>query len=112
NVRVSSRIRLRLPARGGGRHCTIPLRCRAPRSRAVTHTLGGKGGPMAWIHRLGVSALVLAPVVTVAQQPRGTSTARVIDRASQQPVAGATVRIVGTQRGAQSGDQGAYRITG
>jgi len=67
---------------------------------------------MAWIHRLGVSALVLAPVVAVAQQPAGTITGRVIDRASQQPVAGATVRIVGTQRGAQSGDQGAYRITG
>ena len=67
---------------------------------------------MAWIHRLGVSALVLAPMVAVAQQPAGTITGRVIDRASQQPVAGATVRIVGTQRGAQTGDQGAYRITG
>jgi TonB-linked SusC/RagA family outer membrane protein len=51
-------------------------------------------------------------MVAVAQQPAGTITGRVLDRASQQPVAGATVRIVGTQRGAQTGDQGTYRITG
>jgi len=67
---------------------------------------------MAWITRITVSALVLAPVVAVAQQPTATITGRVIDRASQQPVVGATVRVVGTTRGAQTGDQGTYRITG
>ena len=67
---------------------------------------------MAWIHKLGVSALVLAPMVAVAQQPTGTITGRVIDRATQQPVIGATVRVVGTTRGAQTSDQGTYRITG
>ena len=67
---------------------------------------------MAWINRLGLSALVFAPIVAVAQQPTGTITGRVIDRASQQPVVGATVRVVGTTRGAQTSDQGTYRITG
>ena len=67
---------------------------------------------MAWIHRLGVSAFVFAPVLAAAQQPTGTITGRVIDRASQQPVVGATVRVVGTTRGAQTSDQGTYRITG
>ena len=67
---------------------------------------------MAWINRLGLSALVFAPIVAVAQQPTGTITGRVVDRASQQPVVGATVRVVGTTRGAQTSDQGTYRITG
>ena len=67
---------------------------------------------MAWVHRLGVSALVLAPMLAAAQQPTGTITGRVIDRGSQQPVSGATIRVVGTTRGAQTGDQGTYRITG
>ena len=67
---------------------------------------------MAWIHKLGVSAIVFAPMLAAAQQPTGTITGRVIDRASQQPVVGATVRVVGTTRGAQTSDQGTYRITG
>jgi TonB-linked SusC/RagA family outer membrane protein len=67
---------------------------------------------MAWIQRLGVSALVFAPMLAAAQQPTGTITGRVLDRASQQPIVGATVRVVGTQRGAQTSDQGTYRITG
>src|SRR5690349_9440092 len=67
---------------------------------------------MAWIQRLAVSAFVFAPVLAAAQQPTGTITGRVVDRASQQPVVGATVRVVGTTRGAQTSDQGTYRITG
>ena len=67
---------------------------------------------MAWINRLGLSALVFAPMVAMAQQPMGTITGRVVDRASQQPVIGATVRVVGTTRGAQTSDSGTYRITG
>jgi TonB-linked SusC/RagA family outer membrane protein len=47
-----------------------------------------------------------------AQTPTGTITGRVIDRGTQQPVVGATVRVVGTTRGAQTSDQGIYRITG
>lgn len=67
---------------------------------------------MAWIQRLGVSALVLTPMFASAQTPTGTITGRVIDRGTQQPVVGATVRVVGTTRGAQTSDQGTYRITG
>ncbi|MFL5613404.1 MAG: SusC/RagA family TonB-linked outer membrane protein [Gemmatimonadaceae bacterium] len=67
---------------------------------------------MAWIQKLGVSALVLAPMFASAQTPTGTITGRVIDRGTQQPVVGATVRVVGTTRGAQTSDQGIYRITG
>jgi TonB-linked SusC/RagA family outer membrane protein len=67
---------------------------------------------MAWIHKLGVGALVLAPMFASAQTPTGTITGRVIDRGTQQPVVGATVRVVGTTRGAQTSDQGTYRITG
>jgi TonB-linked SusC/RagA family outer membrane protein len=67
---------------------------------------------MALIHKLGLSAIVFAPMLAAAQQPTGTITGRVIDRGSQQPVAGATIRVVGTQRGAQTSDSGTYRITG
>ena len=67
---------------------------------------------MAWIQKLGVCAIVVAPMLAAAQQPSGTITGRVIDRASQQPIVGATVRVVGTTRGAQTSDQGTYRITG
>jgi len=67
---------------------------------------------MALIHKLGVCAIVIAPMLAAAQQPTGTITGRVIDRASQQPIVGATVRVVGTTRGAQTSDQGTYRITG
>ena len=67
---------------------------------------------MAWIRRLGVSAIVLVPMLASAQQPTGTITGRVVDRASQQPIIGVTVRVVGTTRGAQTSDQGTYRITG
>jgi len=67
---------------------------------------------MAWIQKLGVCAIVVAPMLAAAQQPAGTITGRVIDRGSQQPIVGATVRVVGTTRGAQTSDQGTYRITG
>jgi TonB-linked SusC/RagA family outer membrane protein len=67
---------------------------------------------MAWIQRLGIGALLVAPMLAAAQQPTGTITGRVLDRGTQQPIVGATVRVVGTTRGAQTGDQGTYRITG
>jgi TonB-linked SusC/RagA family outer membrane protein len=67
---------------------------------------------MAWIGRLSVSAIVMAPMIAAAQQPTGTISGRVIDRGTQQPIVGVTVRVVGTARGAQTGEQGTYRITG
>jgi TonB-dependent starch-binding outer membrane protein SusC len=67
---------------------------------------------MALIHKLGLSAFVFAPMLAAAQQPTGTITGRVIDRGSQQPIVGATIRIVGTTRGAQTSEQGTYRLSG
>jgi TonB-linked SusC/RagA family outer membrane protein len=45
-----------------------------------------------------------------AQGPTGTISGRVTDAAAGTPVAGAAVRVVGTQIGAQSGDDGRYSI--
>lgn len=67
---------------------------------------------MAWIRRLGVGAIVFAPMLAAAQLPTGTISGRVVDRASQQPIIGVTVRVIGTTRAAQTSDQGTYRITG
>lgn len=67
---------------------------------------------MAWIRRLSVSAMVIAPMIAAAQQPTATISGRVIDRGTQQPIVGVTVRVVGTSRGVQTGEQGTYRITG
>jgi TonB-linked SusC/RagA family outer membrane protein len=55
--------------------------------------------------------LALLPGVSMAQG-NGTITGRVIDRASQQPVPGARVLVVGTQRVAQTDQEGRYTITG
>ena len=66
---------------------------------------------MPWIRRLGASLVVLMPAVAAAQQS-GTITGRVLDRSTQQPVVGATVRVLGTARAAQTSDQGTYRLTG
>jgi TonB-dependent SusC/RagA subfamily outer membrane receptor len=68
---------------------------------------------MAWLrklHGIGIT-LALVPSVLAAQQG-GTITGRVVDRQTQQPIIGATVRILGTTRGAQTNDQGTYRIAG
>jgi TonB-dependent starch-binding outer membrane protein SusC len=67
---------------------------------------------MAWIRRLSVSAMVIAPMIAAAQQPSGTISGRVVDRGTQQPIVGVTVRVIGTTRIAQTGEQGTYRITG
>jgi TonB-linked SusC/RagA family outer membrane protein len=47
-----------------------------------------------------------------AQAPTGTITGRVVDSATQRPLPGATIRIEGTQRGAITGDDGAFRMAG
>ena len=62
--------------------------------------------------RLGAVLAALAPAVLAAQQPTATITGRVLDRGTQQPVVGATIRVVGTTRGAQTNEQGSYRLTG
>jgi TonB-linked SusC/RagA family outer membrane protein len=69
-----------------------------------------------WMHRLvGALALLVAAVGSgpaAAQQQTGTITGRVVDRATQQPIPAASVTIVGTPRGTQTGDDGRYRIAG
>jgi TonB-linked SusC/RagA family outer membrane protein len=48
----------------------------------------------------------------LAAQGSGTITGRVVDRASQLPVQGAQVIVVGTQRGTQTDQEGRYTISG
>src|SRR5687768_9139061 len=56
-------------------------------------------------------ALALLPAAAAAQGT-GTISGRVIDQATQLPVLGAQVQVVGTQRGAQTDQEGRYTITG
>ena len=48
----------------------------------------------------------------LAQRGTGTITGQVIDRQTTRPLVGAQVRVTGTDRGALTGEGGAYRITG
>ncbi|MFI5257140.1 MAG: TonB-dependent receptor plug domain-containing protein, partial [Gemmatimonadales bacterium] len=67
------------------------------------------------IERYLGTALVLVLVLatpSLAQTATGTIAGRVVDRQSQQPIAGVQLRVAGSARGAQSDDQGAYRIPG
>src|SRR5438552_3629885 len=57
-----------------------------------------------------VAALLTSIVSTVRAQDAGTISGRVIDAASNAPVPSAQVQIVGTTRGAVTGDDGRYRI--
>jgi TonB-dependent starch-binding outer membrane protein SusC len=56
-------------------------------------------------------ALLWAAQVS-AQEQSGTITGRVVDSATQQPLAGASVVLVGTQRGVVTRADGAFLITG
>ncbi|HUQ47977.1 MAG TPA: SusC/RagA family TonB-linked outer membrane protein [Gemmatimonadaceae bacterium] len=58
--------------------------------------------------KLAVAAGLALPGTVLAQGE--AITGRVVDRVTQQPVASAQVQIVGTQRGARTGDDGRYRI--
>ena len=49
---------------------------------------------------------------SLAAQGNGSVTGRVIDRASQLPVQGAQVRVLGTQRGVLTDQEGRFTITG
>ena len=50
--------------------------------------------------------------VAFAQTGTGVIAGRVLDRQSQQPLENAQIRIVGTQRGTQTDQTGAYRLSG
>jgi TonB-linked SusC/RagA family outer membrane protein len=61
--------------------------------------------------RLIAGALALAIAAPAwAQTAVGTVTGRVVDRATQRPIEGVQIRIVGTTRGAQTDPSGQYRI--
>jgi TonB-linked SusC/RagA family outer membrane protein len=66
---------------------------------------------MTWAKRLIAAALVLLPVHLSAQQPTGRITGTVTDSSSALPLASASVAVVGTGRGAQTGQDGRYLIT-
>jgi TonB-linked SusC/RagA family outer membrane protein len=60
--------------------------------------------------RLLAGVVALACAAPAWAQGTGTIAGRVVDRQSQRPVASVQVRIVGTTRGAQTDESGAYRI--
>jgi TonB-linked SusC/RagA family outer membrane protein len=62
------------------------------------------------LRRIFVGALALAFAAPAGAQGVGTISGKVIDRATQQPLGSAQVRIVGTARGAQTDEAGNYRI--
>jgi TonB-linked SusC/RagA family outer membrane protein len=66
---------------------------------------------MSSVFRQVVTALALAIIAAPAwAQATGTIAGRVVDRGTQRPLGGIQVRIVGTTRGAQTDESGAYRI--
>lgn len=58
-----------------------------------------------------IAALLIGSAATARAQEPGTITGRVIDAASNAPVAAAQILIVGTPRGVVAGDDGRFRIT-
>ncbi len=62
------------------------------------------------LRRFIVGAVALAFAAPAGAQSVGTITGKVIDRATQQPLSSAQVRIVGSTRGAQTDESGNYRI--
>lgn len=68
------------------------------------------------LRRLAAAAVALAgallPGQLGAQQASGTVTGQVTDRGTGRPIADVNVVVVGTTRGARTGENGQYRITG
>lgn len=60
--------------------------------------------------RLLAGAMALAFAAPAWAQSTGLITGRIVDRGTQRPLGGIQVRIVGTTRGAQTDETGAYRI--
>jgi TonB-dependent starch-binding outer membrane protein SusC len=59
---------------------------------------------------LGIAGGLLSAAQLGAQGSMGAITGRVVDSASNQPIAAVTVRIEGTARGAVTGDNGTYML--
>ena len=59
-----------------------------------------------------IAAMICAVPLGAQQATTGTITGRVVDSTSQQPLANVTVAVPGTQRGALSGPDGRFTISG
>jgi TonB-linked SusC/RagA family outer membrane protein len=71
-----------------------------------------EGGAMARrVRQIVVFLFTVAAFPVVAQAQNGTITGRVVDSASSAPIPSAQIRIVGTDRGAVSADNGQFTIT-
>ena len=92
----------------------LPLRINAARRQKGPLSHPVEGFRMAVVRRL-ILALVVGLVCSVrlgAQVPTGTISGRVVDAASQQPVADVAVVVEGTRRGAVTGADGTFIIVG
>jgi TonB-linked SusC/RagA family outer membrane protein len=68
-------------------------------------------GIRSYIRAIAVGSLLIGAVQASSAQ-NGTVTGKVTDKASGQPVPGATIRVTGTTNGALSGEDGTYRLRG
>jgi TonB-linked SusC/RagA family outer membrane protein len=59
-----------------------------------------------------VLALTLVAAASLGAQSTGTISGRVVDSASRQPLSAVSLRIVGTQRGAMTRDDGTFSLAG
>jgi iron complex outermembrane receptor protein len=57
-------------------------------------------------------ALTLVAVASLGAQSTGTISGRVVDSASRQPLAAVSLRVVGTQRGTMTRDDGTFSLAG
>jgi TonB-linked SusC/RagA family outer membrane protein len=78
----------------------------------AVHALGRSRRFSASLAGLGALATFGAPCAVLAQQATGVVTGRVTDAASGAPLANATVRVVGTQLGSQTGEDGNFTLRG
>ena len=82
------------------------------RTVVAVHALGRTRRVAVSVAALGALATFGAPCVVLAQQATAVVTGRVTDAASGAPLANATVRVVGTQLGSQTGEDGSYTLRG
>src|ERR687892_662335 len=77
-----------------------------------SHLVGGRRMTVLKYFALPIAAGLLIAAELGAQNLTGTLSGRVVDSTTQQPLAGATVRIEGTQRGTLTADNGMFTFGG